>query len=159
MYKGRRGRLAVVDSPELHAFLQNTFRPSDIVWIGLRYWCEYNRGIWSSGKIYKLTGYSNWASPWNIDGPYRYAHPDGSTPKNTHCAKGHAWGVHYWPVKDGFQWNANGWNKHSVLFFVEYPPVKDGADEDKPDEKAGNTGDNVDGKTEPAVSDRKPQSD
>ena len=38
-FKGRQGRLAIVDSQEVHEFLRDTFRPDPSSWIGLRYFC------------------------------------------------------------------------------------------------------------------------
>ena len=64
-YKDRRGRLAIVDSKEVNDFLRDTFKPSTLSWIGLRYWCGRGRLERSDGTVQKLSQYSNWATPWN----------------------------------------------------------------------------------------------
>ena len=38
-YKGVHGRLAIVDTVEVHEFLERTFHTPCETWIGLRYWC------------------------------------------------------------------------------------------------------------------------
>ena len=126
-YKDRRGRLAIVDSKEVNDFLRDTFKPSTLTWIGLRYWCGRGRLERSDGSVQKLSQYSNWATPWNTSGSDRIQVVDGKPrpPLRLTCYdKTQAWGVHYWSLADGFQWNANGWLKHGWLMFVEYPPIE-----------------------------------
>ena len=51
VYRGLRGRLAVVDSPELSAFLRKTFDPRGNAWIGLRYFCQLGRLVGSTAEV------------------------------------------------------------------------------------------------------------
>lgn len=140
IYKGRRGRLAIVNSKELNDFLRDKFKPDRPTWIGLRYNCKYRKFIWVDGRVLGRRDYRNFGTPWNIWGAGNYINsgtvPDSSTRR---CYKG--WmPIHYWPVNDsgywslgdksfkgsgrGFHWNANGYAKFFGAFFVEYPPPK-----------------------------------
>lgn len=120
-YKGTRGRLAVVRTPELNRFLMESFRPNQAVWIGLRYWCKFNRLQWVDGKFHDRKNWANWDVQWNQQGVNR-----GSNVGTRGCGrKDEFWPVHYWPVRDGFRWNATGNDKEFYAYFVEYPTGKE----------------------------------
>ncbi len=110
-YRGARGRLAVVKSPELNDWLRTTFRPRQMVWIGLRYWCKLNTLQWVTGEIYPRTEYANWDPVWAGTGGYL---PDCRN-------QSWFWPVHYWGIDRGFRWHANGMIKEAHGYFVEYP--------------------------------------
>ena len=116
VYKGAPGRLAVVNSTELSNFLRRTFRADEKAWIGLRYWCRFNKLQWITGEFLKPGDFTNWDPQWYHDGGIH-----GGT-KRPHCAgkASEYWPVHYWPVVDGFGWNANGQRKEARSYFVEY---------------------------------------
>jgi hypothetical protein len=117
-HKGVRGRLAVVNDPYLNEFLKNTFRPHGIAWIGLRYWCHYNRLQWVTGQFLEPGDFAAWDTPW----------ASGTVGRNTSgltkpdCGgAGSYWPAHFWGVESGGRWNANGQTKQGNAFFVEYP--------------------------------------
>ena len=115
-YKGARGRLAIVKSGKLNDFLRETFNPDQGAWIGLRYWCEFNRLQWVTGELHDRAGYANWARIWNRDGGV------GGERRVPECGpRSRFWPVHYWPAENGFRWNANGNKKEMRAFFIEYP--------------------------------------
>lgn len=130
VYKGRRGRLAVVKSKAVNDFLRDTFKPDMPAWIGLRYFCKYRKFVWVTGEVLKRGDYRNFGNIWNREGM-------GGVGRSG-CLPVPGWQpVHYWPVinrggrgseghmeRFGFHWNANGFGKHWRLFFVEYPPPK-----------------------------------
>ena len=120
VYKGARGRLAVVKSQEVSDFLRRTFQADEKAWIGLRYWCAYNRLQWVTGEFYALSEYANWDRIWNHEGGIH-----GETKQPVCNAHFRYWPVHYWPVQDGFRWNANGMSKEARSFFLEYPTGKE----------------------------------
>jgi len=117
-HEGRRGRLAVVNSKEISDFLRDTFKPVRPAWIGLRYWCSFKRLQWVTGESIRPGDFENWGRDWNVNGG------SPTIPNRvTQCRRtGHDyWPVHYWSVRNGFRWNANGMFKHFRAFFVEYP--------------------------------------
>jgi len=118
-YKGVRGRLAVVKSQSVNDFLRQTFKPDEKTWIGLRYWCAYNKLQWVTGEFHPLTAYANWDRIWRHDGGTY-----GGNKEPTCNEFFNYWPVHYWPVQNGFRWNANGTHKEFKAFFVEYPTGK-----------------------------------
>lgn len=116
IYKGVNGRLAVVRSPALHNWLLQTFRPDGLTWIGLRYWCQFNRLQWVDGSFHKRTAWAAWDVHWAKQGGTRT-----NPPKKPACSQSTPfWPVHYWPSREGFYWNANGNKKEGKAFFVEY---------------------------------------
>lgn len=123
IYRGVRGRLAVVKTRSVHEFLRTHFTLGEPAWIGLRYWCKYHKLLWVTGELQKLTAFSNWGAVWDAQG----AQPNG--PRVKSCVEvahgGIPWlPVHYWPTKDGFYWNANGYRKGFASMFIEYPTGK-----------------------------------
>ena len=120
IHKGVRGRLAIVKSRKTNDFLRKTFRPTYQPWIGLRYWCGYNKIQWVDGSVISRRDYSNWDRVWNRVGGYnsQSTHNCGSQSKGTYYP------VHYWTPNQGFRWNANTKLKEFGTFFVEYPTGK-----------------------------------
>jgi len=124
-FKGVRGRLAVVKTLKTHEFLRKHFVVGEPTWIGLRYWCSLNKLQWVTGEIHPLTAFNAWARKWNVEG----ADPKGRKDAQG-CEKGRkgtrhrSLGVHYWATKDGFLWNANGFDKAFTSLFIEYPTGK-----------------------------------
>src|SRR3546814_15964029 len=52
MFRGVRGRLAVIDTAETHEFVMRNFDVSNPTWIGLRYWCEFRMLEWVGLRPY-----------------------------------------------------------------------------------------------------------
>ncbi len=110
-YKGVQGRLAIVDTLEVHEFLLQHFRLKYFqdAWIGLRYLCKAHKLIWSDGQPYQPNGFEAWDKNWKQDiyfcnsgngNPNEWA-PIAYSPQFTWIGKG--------PSK-GYQW-----------YFMEYP--------------------------------------
>lgn len=109
-YKGVRGRLAVVDSIEVHEFLLRTFHPShyQYIWIGLRYLCRARKLEWSDGRIFQPGSFQAWDTKWKQD---IYFCNESNDPND--------WGpVAYSPQ---FRWIAKGRHKGYDWYFVEFP--------------------------------------
>ena len=51
IYKGIRGRLAVIKTRATHEFLRKTFAIPFDAWIGLRYHCSSGKLVWVTGAI------------------------------------------------------------------------------------------------------------
>ncbi|MEX2481062.1 MAG: C-type lectin domain-containing protein [Gammaproteobacteria bacterium] len=120
-HNGVPGRLAIIPSRSVNDFLRDSFRPKRAVWIGLQYYCHLQKLVWVDGKELSRFEYQNWGPRWNID---------GGSPNALHssqCESGTAAynPVHYWSVKSGFYWNANGKAKHFADMFVEFPTSKE----------------------------------
>lgn len=110
VYKGVRGRLAVVLSPKTRDFLLRNFRTEHWTWIGLRYWCDKRQLEWSSGKLQTRSDYSIWDPNWNraIGGRC-----ESNAPQYM--------GVAFSAIGNGFRWSAWGYNKGFQHYFIEYP--------------------------------------
>jgi hypothetical protein len=115
VYKGVHGRLATVSDLETHEFLERTFQPKTLVWIGLRYLC--------TGQLEEVTGkmrtqgsFMIWARDWR-----RTAFGCQKDTATGRPLPGSYMPVAYTAVTDGFQWIAQGTNKRFYYFFVEYP--------------------------------------
>ena len=122
IYHGVHGRLAVIKTAATHRFIAKHFVLGEPAWIGLRYWCTYHKLQWVTGEIHPLSAFQAWSSPWNVEGEAR----TGSR-RSPGCEKGHKerfLPVHYWPTKQGFFWNANGYRKAFTSMFIEYPTGK-----------------------------------
>jgi len=124
-HKGVRGRLAVVKTRQVHEFLRDTFQPNAAAWIGLRYWCKFKKLQWVTGEIYPTTAYAAWGQIWNEGAIY----PGQKDTAGAICGfsvsdPGDHAGVHYWSIKQGFHWNANGRDKYWSAMFIEYPTGK-----------------------------------
>jgi Lectin C-type domain len=114
VYKGVRGRLAVVTTPETHNFLLKNFKIDDETWIGLRYWCKFRKLQWVTGNILDLGDFAIWGRDWDRqDGTVACQQAgsvrDGYMP------------VYYLPQYQGFRWQAVGASKKFIRYFVEYP--------------------------------------
>lgn len=110
VFKGVHGRLAVVDSSEVHEFLLRHF-PSDpyrYAWIGLQYHCRKKQLEWSNGQILGRGAFEAWATKWKIDG---WACSDTNTPTD------------YAPVaySPQMRWVMVGHSKGFDYYFVEFP--------------------------------------
>lgn len=112
-YQGRRGRLAIIDSPMLYDWLSKQLNLSGLphggnTWFGLKYWCGFRQMTWSSGKQHPFSSFSAWDTPWhwgdidncNIESiEYMGTYIDGSS----------------------LRWKAVGEKKAFPYFLVEYP--------------------------------------
>ena len=118
-YKGERGRLAVVDSLQVHQFLVENFDLTEETWIGLRFWCKYKKLQWINGKVHRRDSFNHWDSRW-----YRY---EGSTDANLGWCRTDAtvatgfMPVYYLPKEKGYRWQAVGAAKGFRSYLVEYP--------------------------------------
>jgi len=111
VYKGVRGRLAIVDSVEVHSFLLRTFRPNNYqyVWIGMRYLCRAKKLEYSDGRMWQPNSFQMWDAKWNQD---VYTCNDKNNP-NDWAPVAYTPEMHSWIVKGntkGYPW-----------YFIEYP--------------------------------------
>jgi hypothetical protein len=111
-FKGVKGRLAIVDTAEVHEFLLKTFRPNhyQAIWIGLRYLCRAKQLEWSDGRLWKPGSFAAWdARGWNQD-VFTCTKPDDPND----------WApVAYSPEMQG--WIAKGRDKGFPWYFLEFP--------------------------------------
>ena len=110
VYKGVRGRLAIVDSFEIHEFLLRTFHPNQYqyVWIGLRYLCRAKALQWSDGRMFQPGSFEAWDPKWKQD---IYVCSDTNDR--------HDWApVAYSPH---FTWIVKGRHKGYDWYFIEFP--------------------------------------
>jgi hypothetical protein len=112
-YLGAQGRLAIVDNIEVHEFLLRTFRPNEITWIGLRYWCGAQSLEDSMGKRTTQPEFQAWAPQWRAD---PYACNGGVLAKDQEYSP-----VAYTPVDKGFRWTGWGGAKVFNAYFIEFP--------------------------------------
>lgn len=114
-YKGVAGRLAIVDSIEVHEFLLRTFRPQSFqnIWIGLRYMCGLRKAEWSDGTELKPGGFQAWDKRWNQD-------PTAACVKSADANVNlRDWApVAYSPEHT---WIVKGQKKVYQWYFIEYP--------------------------------------
>jgi hypothetical protein len=108
-YKGVHGHLAVVDSVEVHEFLQHTFHTPCETWIGLRYWCGPRSLQWVDSHYWKPGSFAAWDANWKQD---VYACAGGKTDYMP---------VAYEPVAKGFRWIGKGVGKEYAAYFIEFP--------------------------------------
>ncbi len=120
-YKGRHGRLAMLDSAELQNWVLGTFDLPERgyngnTWIGIRYWCSFRKLTDIDGATYSFQSFSAWDTPWYRDGgtrceinqklPYMGVYIQGTASR----------------------WRAAGFLKRYPNFLVEYPaPTSDTA--------------------------------
>jgi hypothetical protein len=114
LFKGVKGRLAIVDSIEVHDFLLRNFRPNQYqyVWIGLRYFCKAKKLEWSDGRVMQPGSFQMWDKPWYRDA---YTCSDRNNP------------IEYAPVAytpEMHAWIASGRHKAYDWYFVEWPTGK-----------------------------------
>ena len=111
VYKDVRGRLAIVDSLEVHEFLLKTFRPGryQFIWIGLRYLCNAKKLEWSNGKLWQPGSFQIWDANWKQD---IYACSNPGDP-NDYAPVAYSAEMHSWIAK--------GLHKGYDWYFVEFP--------------------------------------
>lgn len=110
-YKGVRGRLAIVDSVDVHEFLLRTFHPNQYqyVWIGLRYLCGPKKLEWSDGRMLQPGSFQAWDPNWKQDIYACNSNPGDRT----------EWApVAYSPQ---FKWIVKGLHKGYDWYFIEFP--------------------------------------
>jgi hypothetical protein len=112
-YKGRPGRLAILDDGALYGWILENFRLQDRIyggdtWIGLRYMCSTRTLMRVSGEEYPPSAFSVWGVPWYRD-------------DSVHCGKGNLqyMGVHIHGKTS--RWRAVGDRKAYPHFLVEFP--------------------------------------
>lgn len=113
VFKGTRGRLAIVKDLETHSFLQANFQIYEEAWIGLRFYCSFRKLLWVTGDEHPLKSFKMWAKPWHRSNIT-------CTTENIQYMP-----VHYLPQHKGFRWQASGPEKYFVSYFVEYPTGKE----------------------------------
>lgn len=109
-YKGVQGRLAIVDSFEVHDFLLTHWplKYFEDAWIGLRYLCRARKLVWSDGKAFNPMEFAAWDKVWKQD---IYFCGDIHDPND--------WApIAYSPQ---FTWIAKGRHKGYQWYFMEYP--------------------------------------
>lgn len=118
-YKGVRGRLAVVDSPETHAFLLRAFDLDQrhlSVWIGLRYWCSARLLQWEDGRPFSPADpehFRLWHAQW--------ARADADACNFTRSTKVGFAPVYYRTISGLTRWQAVGAAKYFSYYLVEFP--------------------------------------
>jgi len=113
-FHGVRGRLAIVDSLEVHEFLMRTFRPKSETWVGLRYMCLAHKLETSAGRALAKNSFQAWDPNWNQDS-YHCNQPEEAKPQDKFEP------VAYTPVDKGFRWIVKGWGKEYFAYFIEFP--------------------------------------
>jgi len=112
IFKGVRGRLAVIKDVETHSFLKANFEPKEEVWIGLRFFCGVRKLVWVTGEEHPRTAFKVWARRW-----WR---------SNYKCSTGFQFmPIYYQKASKGFKWQASGPAKYFVSYLVEYPTGKE----------------------------------
>lgn len=115
VYEGVHGRLAIIDSLEVHEFLLRTFHLGiyNPAWIGLRYLCSKKQLQWVDGRLWKPGEFQAWNTPFTQDPFFCSGVNDPSD-----------WaGVHYTPPPN-FMWMATGSGKGFEFAIVEFPTGK-----------------------------------
>ena len=116
VYRGVKGRLAVIDREETHQFIMQNFDVSGEIWVGLRYWCKFRMLEWAGQRPYSPSDperFHAWHTPWsrnnqhcppNVDGPEAFM------------------GVYYQPLgRQSARWQAVRKGKGFGRLLVEYP--------------------------------------
>lgn len=117
-YKGVRGRLAVVDSPETHKFVIQTFKLNQMrvsVWIGLRYWCSARLLQWEDGlpfEPYEPTAFRVWHADWTRS--------DEDACSMSRSARVGFAPVYYRTIGSLTRWQAVGAAKYFPYYLVEF---------------------------------------
>ena len=71
IFKGVRGGLAIIRSPQTQALVNRVFRPHNETWIGLRMNCKPRVMFWSNGKrLNHKKDYMNWGRHWRYKTRY-----------------------------------------------------------------------------------------
>lgn len=116
-YKGRKGRLAIVDTGELYAWLLETFNlrarsQKGYTWIGLRYLCPTRDLLWVTGQEHPPSGFAAWDTPWHREDGIRCS----TVPRLPYM------GVFI--AGERSRWQATGYRKRYRNYFIEYPAPK-----------------------------------
>lgn len=112
VYKGKRGRLAVIRDPKDLEFVRANFSLPGATWIGLRFYCKYRKLLWSDGKMQGPKAQGMW-------------HPKSWHRTAVRCAS-----RGYMPIylsgndSAGIYWQASGPAKGFQTFLVEFPAPK-----------------------------------
>ena len=112
IYKGRRGRLAVIRTRETHEFIQKNFKFRTPVWIGLRYMCSNRKLIWVTGKqLNRDSDFQAWHRQWRRPAP------------SSRCGGRRKTYMPVYYTADGGPsfWQASGSAKHFNWVLLEYP--------------------------------------
>ena len=121
VFRGVRGRLAIVKTKETNDFIVKNLRPGCCPWIGLQYSCTENTLMWVTGDLWPFSSYANWSKVWNVmgTGPNKASARWG-------CVYGSSLpaGTHYWGENGGFRWNVNAANKEFANMILEFPTGK-----------------------------------
>ncbi|MBK1696032.1 hypothetical protein [Rhodovibrio salinarum] len=109
-YKGRPGRLAVIDDVSKHNLVRDNFKHRRPAWFGLRYWCAPKMLAWVNLEPHMNEDFQVWMPAWHRS--------------NVRCGVSRIryMGVYYTP--DTQMWQAAGENKHFPYFFVEFAPLQ-----------------------------------
>lgn len=109
-HEGRRGRLAILDTPSKHRFVNDNFYLlSGNAWIGLRYMCASRTLIRRDGRSYDGS-FAPWDRPWSLGGV-------------DNCSVGdYFMGVY---LTRNMRWQAVGRNKAWNAYIAEFPPSED----------------------------------
>lgn len=118
-YKGRVGKLAIIDTPEEYSWFVKNFdlparhyagRHGGNTWIGMRYVCRTREMVTAAGEPYARAAYSFWDVPW-----YREDLPK--------CGESRTlkWMGIYIKGETN-RWRAVGFKKRFPHYLVEYPP-------------------------------------
>lgn len=122
-YKGVRGRLAVVDTAQLHDFVLRTFdltKRNTSVWIGLRYWCQPHLLQWETGRAFSPSDpghFEIWHSKWSRS--------DESACGLSKSTKVGFAPVYYRTIGSVTRWQAVGAAKYFTYYLVEFPTGKE----------------------------------
>jgi hypothetical protein len=109
MYKGARGRLAVVDSPETMAFIERHIRLPRETWIGLRLFCHNRQLVWVNGETQGRARFTAWHPSWHRT--------------KIRCGNNNLtyMPIYMVPTSGGYRWQASGPAKNLKQYLVEYP--------------------------------------
>jgi hypothetical protein len=113
-YNGRKGRLAIIDNPNLQTWIIKKFNISALIgnyggetWIGLRYMCNSHE-LWTvNGERYPRTAFTFWDVPW-----YR---------SHIRCDTSNIPYMGVYIRAQTNRWQASGVRKRFVHYLVEYP--------------------------------------
>lgn len=111
VFKGVKGRLAIIKSADTHSFILMNLRPADFTWIGLRYFCKGQKLVWSNGESFKPNDFKAWAPAWDQSA-------------GVGCQERSYMPVAYTATKEGFRWIAKGGAKLYRDLLIEYPTGK-----------------------------------
>lgn len=108
VFKGTRGRLAVVRDLKTHSFLKANFHLNRQAWIGMRFFCGVRKLVWVDGQEHSRRAFKVWARNW---------HRTRINCKTTRIAY---MPMYYTESDYGFRWQASGPKKSFISYFVEY---------------------------------------